>query len=217
MEARVSSSTTPVPARILQGDATRLANHPDLADEHGTFDAVLLLHPLSHIVPADLRAAALHDAWDFVCPRGGMLFCGWVSRLAHYRRLALADPAALMRERAFYVESERDGLYVDSSMEARHSRHYELPERMPKILRDATGVEDVEMVGAEGLLSGGLDRMVNELQGEEFEVGVFGLAWSFRIAHSLWMQAWVEKCLEVGMDEHGWRMADRIVGIAIKS
>ena len=98
-----------------------------------------------------------------------------MSRLAHYRRLALADPAALIRERAFHEESERDGLYVDSSMEARRSRHYELPDRMPEILRDATGVEDVEMVGAEGLLSGGLDRMVNELQGEAFEVGVLGL------------------------------------------
>ncbi len=30
------------------------------------------------------------------------------------------------------------------------------------------------------------------------------------------MQAWVEKCLEVGTDEYGWRMADHIVGIAIK-
>ena len=172
--ARASSSTTPVPARILQGDATRLANHPDLADEHGAFEAVLLLHPLSHIVSADLRAAALHDAWDFVCPRGGVLFCGWVSRWAHFRRIALADPASLARERASYEESERDGLYVDSSIEAPRSRHYELPDRMPEILRDATGVEDVEMVGAEGLLSGGLDRMVHELQGEEFEVGVLG-------------------------------------------
>ncbi|KAM5534734.1 hypothetical protein V8D89_011598 [Ganoderma adspersum] len=125
------------------------------------------------------------------------VLAGAFIRLAHYRRLALEDPKALSREQELDEESERDGLYVDSGEEKPRTRHYELPERMPEILRFATGVEDVEMVGAEGLLARGLDRMVNELQEEEFE-------------------AWVEKCFEVGTDEHGWRMADHIVGIAIK-
>ncbi len=91
-----------------------------------------------------------------------------MSRLAHYRRLALADPAALARERDVpYVNPDPGG-------EVQQAMHYELPEKMPEILRDATGVEDVEMVGAEGLLAWGLDRMVNRLQGEEFEVRVSG-------------------------------------------
>ncbi|TBU55102.1 hypothetical protein BD310DRAFT_979866 [Dichomitus squalens] len=138
----------------LQGDATRLANHPDLADECGTFDAVLLLGPLYHIMAADLRASALRDA-----------------RYARYRDLALEEPARLARKPEFYARHAQDGVYV----------------------KLAPGVEDVEMVGTEGLLAGGLDKLVNELEGEEFE-----------------------KCLDVGADEHGWRMADLIVGVAMK-
>ena len=57
------------PARILQGDATDLPHTVSpLADEVGTFDAVLLLGPLYHIMTPELRAAALAQAWDMVRP-----------------------------------------------------------------------------------------------------------------------------------------------------
>ena len=174
-QARAASSPdAPAPARILQGDATRLSNHPDLVDEHGTFDAVLLLGPLYHIMSADLRASALRDAWDFVRPDGGVLFCAWVSRYAHYRDLATREPARLARKREFYAQHAQDGNYVKLGPdgEVLHAMHHELPENMPGILREATGVEDVEMVGTEGLLAGGLDKMVNELEGDEFEVSL---------------------------------------------
>lgn len=208
-EARAESM--PALARILHGDATRLSNHPDLAGEHGTFDAVLLLSPLMSISSSDLCAAALRDAWDFVCPHGGVLFCAWASRLAYYRRLALADPVQLARDQDEDYASRSGG-------KAWHVRHYEVPENMPGILREATGMEDVEMVGAEGVLAGGLDRMVNELEGQELEVRAIALgSLALRlIENSGWMQAWVQKCLEIGADEHGWRMADHIVGIAMK-
>ncbi len=50
--------------------------------------------------------------------------------------------------------------------------HHELPAEMPRILQRVTGVrgENVEMLGTEGLLAGGLDKAVNELQGDDFEV-----------------------------------------------
>ncbi|KAK7683031.1 hypothetical protein QCA50_013703 [Cerrena zonata] len=51
------------------------------------------------------------------------------------------------------------------------------------------------MVGTQGILAGGLDKLVNDLEGDEFDV-------------------WVQKCLEVGQDEVGWMMADHIIGIA---
>lgn len=50
--------------------------------------------------------------------------------------------------------------------------HHEIPANMPLMLKRLTGEEDVQMVGAEGVLAGGLDKLVNELQDEEFEVGV---------------------------------------------
>ncbi|KAI0325792.1 S-adenosyl-L-methionine-dependent methyltransferase [Cubamyces sp. BRFM 1775] len=224
--ARSRASTLPPssrPARILRGDATALSAVLP-ADERGTFDAVLLLGPLYHIMSAKLRERAVREAWAMVRPperpgergggeaegveaveaveavKGGTLFCAWVSRWAHYRDVAMRDPARLMKKRDFYAKHAADGDYVryDENGQACHAMNHELPANMPGILKRITGEENVKMVGTEGLLAGGLDKLVNELQGEEF-------------------QAWVDKCYEVGTDEHGWILADHIVGVVSKT
>ncbi|TFK86400.1 S-adenosyl-L-methionine-dependent methyltransferase [Polyporus arcularius HHB13444] len=204
--ARTRASALPPssrPARILQGDATALSSIPELAFERGTFDAVLLLGPLYHIMSAPLREAAIQHAWSMVRSEGGgALFCAFVSRWAHYRALALTDPTRLAARREFYAQHARDGEYVrlNEGGVPCHAMHHELPAEMPRILQRVTGVrgENVEMLGTEGLLVGGLCKAVNELQGDDFE-------------------AWVEKCMEVGADDHGWMLADHIVGIVSKA
>ncbi|RPD79269.1 S-adenosyl-L-methionine-dependent methyltransferase [Lentinus tigrinus ALCF2SS1-7] len=203
--ARTRAAALPLtsrPARILQGDATALSSIPELADERETFDAVLLLGPLYHIMSEPLRNAAIRDAWSMVrADGGGVLFCAFVSRWAHYRALAMTDPTRLAAKREFYAQHARDGDYVrlDESAVPYHAMHHETPAEMPRILQRLTGVpaQSVKMIGTEGLLAGGLDKLVNELQEVEFE-------------------AWVEKSLEVGTDEHGWLLADHIVGIVSK-
>ncbi|KAI0777550.1 S-adenosyl-L-methionine-dependent methyltransferase [Trametes elegans] len=214
-----AASTPPAerPTRILEGDATALSSVLPRA-ERGTFDAVLLLGPLYHLTAPELRERAVREAWGMVRPAaaggqggagaagrtggggGGTLFCAWVSRWAHYRDVATREPARLARKRAFYAKHAEDGEYIrhDERGRAYHAMHHELPSEMPLVLKRVTGEDDVRMVGAEGLLAGGLDRLVNDLQGEEFE-------------------AWVEKCLEVGSDAHGWMLSDHIVGIVSKN
>ena len=176
--ARTRAAALPAtsrPPRILQGDATALSSISQLRDERGTFDAVLLLGPLYHIMSEPLRDAAIRDAWSMVRPEAnGALFCAFVSRWAHYRALALTDPARLAAKREFYAQHVRDGDYIrlDESGVPYHAMHHEVPVEMPQILQRLTGVpeESVKMVGTEGLLAGGLDKMVNELQGDEFKV-----------------------------------------------
>ena len=104
---------------------------------------------------------------------GGILACAWVSRHAHYRDVAMREPAWLAARRELYAQHTRDGGYarVDDEGKAYFAMHHELPEAMPGLLRAATGGAEVRMVGAEGVLAGGLDKLVNEMQGEEFEVG----------------------------------------------
>lgn len=51
-----------------------------------------------------------------------------------------------------------------------HAMNHEHPANMPSILRRVTGVDAVKMVGVEGVLAGGFDKMVNDLQGDAFEV-----------------------------------------------
>ena len=43
---------------------------------------------------------------------------------------------------------------------------------MPEMLHKVTGELPLQMVGIEGLLAGGLDKLVNELEGDAFEVCV---------------------------------------------
>ncbi|KAH9896716.1 hypothetical protein C8Q73DRAFT_421550 [Cubamyces lactineus] len=217
--ASARASTLPPasrPARILLGDATALSSVLP-ADERETFDAVLLLGPLYHIMSAELRERAIREAWAMVRPpsgdvsddgepeepnvaKGGTLFCAWVSRWAHYRDVAMRDPARLAKKSVFYAKHAVDGDYVrlNENGQACHAMNHELPANMPVILKRVTGEENVKMVGTEGLLAGGLDKLVNELQGEEF-------------------QAWVDKCYEVGTDAHGWILADHIVGVVSKT
>lgn len=96
------------PARILEGDATALSAVLPEA-ERGTFDAVLLLGPLYHIMSAELRERAVRDAWAMVQPEGGTLLCAWVSRWAHYRDVVMRDPGRLAAKREFYAQHAEDG------------------------------------------------------------------------------------------------------------
>lgn len=84
----------------------------------------------------------------------------------------MCEPARLAVRKAFYAQHALDGNYVrlDGRDEPCHAMNHELPANMPEILRRATGREEGRMLGTEGVLAGGLDKLVNELQGEEFEV-----------------------------------------------
>ncbi|CAL1709345.1 unnamed protein product [Somion occarium] len=177
-----ASSTLAHPSRIMVGDALTLAAL--LPEEQRTFDIVLLLGPLYHIMSSQLREEAVHQAWH---------------RWAHYRDLATREPERLARKREFYEKHAQDGDYVRRNEDGVpvHAMNHEHPSQMPMILRRLTGVQTVKMVGVEGLLAGNLDRLVNDLQGKEFE-------------------AWAQQCMEVGLDELGWMMSDHIIGIAQK-
>ncbi|KAI0646168.1 S-adenosyl-L-methionine-dependent methyltransferase [Trametes meyenii] len=194
------------PSRILEGDATALSDVIP-ASECGTFDIVLLLGPLYHIMSAELREQALLDAWTMVRHpeqdggEGGTLFCAWVSRWAHYRDVATRDPGRLAKKKDFYAQHAQDGgllswdrrkfrdyIRYDASGKPCHAMNHEMPANMPLVLRRVTGEAEVIMVGTEGILAGDLDHLVNNLQGKEFE-------------------AWVDKCLDVGTDECGWMLS----------
>ncbi len=66
----------------------------------------------------------------------------------------------------------RDYVRYDEDGQPCHAMHHEMPTEMPVMLKRITGEDDVRMVGAEGVLAGGPDKLVNELQGEDFEVRV---------------------------------------------
>ncbi|KAF7794018.1 hypothetical protein EIP86_005146 [Pleurotus ostreatoroseus] len=202
------------PSRILEGNALALGTL--LPGEAESFDAVLLLGPLYHIMSATLREEALRQAWGMV-KHGGVLICAWVSRWAHYRDIAAKDPGRLALKQDFYGKHTKDGDYIKiEGTTVQHAMNHEHPANMPVVLRKVTGESDVKMVGTEGLLAGGLDKAVNELEGDAFE-GRCSLLLMRHILTTDHLQAWVKKSLEIGSDDFGWMMSDHIIGIARKS
>ena len=124
------------------------------------------------------------------------MVCSWISRWAHYRHLAMNEPERLAKKREFYEKHAHDGyvrllvmdflrthdqsfpllqfnrnyVRVDEQGEAYHAMNHEHPSNMPTFLKEVTGVSEVKMVGTQGVLAGGLDVLVNNLENDEFEV-----------------------------------------------
>ncbi|KAI0032913.1 S-adenosyl-L-methionine-dependent methyltransferase [Vararia minispora EC-137] len=182
-------------SHILCGDAVCLDDVIS-ASERGSFDAVLLLGPIYHIMDPTLRHDAVAAAWQMV-RRGGVLAVAFISRWAHYRDLAMREPARLAAKKAFYDKHYRDGSYIkrDGSERVLSASHHEHPADMRIVLERATGVpaSEVHMIGTEGVLAGGLDKLINDLHNDEFE-------------------AWVRLCMDASEDEYAWMSSDHIVG-----
>lgn len=121
----------------------------------GTFDAVLLLGPLYHLIEAEERQKALQNALDLLKP-SGLLFAAFVSQNAHLRDIARRDPSRLVREKNFYETYLQTGKYVrrgDRNAVSYHSRLSEIPP-----LVQGAGGRVIEIIGIEGILGGGLDK-----------------------------------------------------------
>jgi 2-polyprenyl-3-methyl-5-hydroxy-6-metoxy-1,4-benzoquinol methylase len=98
-DRRAASAENPtLLSSIGVGDA--LDNIP-LTD--GSYDAVLLLGPLYHLLEETERKQAVKNVLRLAKPQGGLIFCAFVSKEAHLRDLAMRDPARLVKQKDFYV------------------------------------------------------------------------------------------------------------------
>jgi SAM-dependent methyltransferase len=72
-----------------------------------SYDAVLLLGPLYHLMEETERKQAVENALRLAKPRGGLIFCAFISKEAHLRDIAMRDPARLLRQKDFYTKYVR--------------------------------------------------------------------------------------------------------------
>jgi len=156
-------------------------------DDEGSFDAVLLLGPLYHLLAEDERARAIRNALALLKPATGVCFAAFVSKNAHLRDIALRDPARLVRERDFYTQYTKTGIYVRRGEKNVESYHATLAEIEPLV--EKAGGNVLEIVGTEGLLGGGLDK---QLVGADREV----------------LKAWVDVMREAGRQTQNLGNAD---------
>jgi SAM-dependent methyltransferase len=98
--------------RLVPGivaDARKIAEVPDLKGK--SFDLILLLGPLYHLLELEERLDTINGCLDMLRP-GGILFASFVTIYVHLRDMASKDAGRLARELPFYQKYMKDGKYT---------------------------------------------------------------------------------------------------------
>ncbi|EUC44490.1 hypothetical protein COCMIDRAFT_98060 [Bipolaris oryzae ATCC 44560] len=137
---------------IIHANALDITQHPLLKTSHASFDIVLCLGPLYHLIAPTDRAHVIQNCIDMAKP-GGYILLAYVTIYAHLRDLATREPARLALEWQFYSEYLQTGAYTRNP--ATSSFHVQPADLMEEFVafREQVGVERV--VGCEGFLGAG--------------------------------------------------------------
>jgi S-adenosylmethionine-dependent methyltransferase len=149
-------------------EATIHANALDITQyvSEGSFDIVLCLGPLYHLLRSDERTQVIRNS-IYAAKTGGYVVLAYVSVYAHLRDMARRDPSRLSKEWDFYEGYLRTGAYT-------RRRENESFHAYPADLdRELEGLEArakvLKVVSAEGFLGSDGARALAGLQGEELE------------------------------------------------
>jgi SAM-dependent methyltransferase len=152
-------------AGIEQGTAVDLSRF-----ESGTFDGVLLLGPLYHLLQEDERRRALREVKRVLAP-GGLLCAAFITRYAVIRFSAVYDPLWVLED------ADRLAMLLDTGvLRGRRSgqpgflAHYVHPREVAPLV-ESEGFEMITLLGAEGVLSM-IEEKVNELSGAAWDAWV---------------------------------------------
>jgi len=132
-----------------------------------SFDAVLLLGPLYHLLEEEERRRALQEVWRVLKP-SGLLFAAFITRYAAIRYSAVHDPLWVLED-----AGRLEMLLATGKLPGRRSgqpgfhAHYAHPtEVRPLVERE--GFEMITLLGVEGVVSM-IEDGVNKLQGAAWE------------------------------------------------
>ena len=137
--------------------------------EDNSFDAVLLMGPLYHLLQADTRQQAVREAYRVLKP-GGRIFCAFITRYAPVRYTAAHDRATWPSERPDEWEMIlKEGLQPPSDA-AKFVAYFCRPDEVEPLLW-SIGFETEIVLGVEGLVSM-IETHINALQGDAWETWV---------------------------------------------
>ncbi len=146
-----------------RGDVRDLSRFAD-----GSFDAVLLLGPLYHLLEEGERRRAIREARR-VLKTGGPIFASFITRYAPIRWAAKHEPDWIVERR-----ERLERLLTSGALPARPSgftdAYFAHPaEILP--LMESEGFRTLELIACEGVVSM-IEERVNELEGELWEAWV---------------------------------------------
>jgi ubiquinone/menaquinone biosynthesis C-methylase UbiE len=148
-----------------QGTATDLSRFPD-----ASFDAVLLMGPLYHLLEEGDRRQALAEAYRVLKP-GGLLFAAFIARYAGLRYAAAHEPTWPLEQPALLESILDTGVLPPREEDGRvFVAHFAHPNEVGPLCRQA-GFEVQVVLGVEGLVSM-IEDEVNALSGEAWDTWV---------------------------------------------
>jgi ubiquinone/menaquinone biosynthesis C-methylase UbiE len=157
--ARVRAAEAGAPLRVIECDARDLSL---FADE--SFDAVLMMGPLYHLLDAGDRRRAILEAKRVLKARG-RFFAVYITRTAVLRFWAKYDPMRVAGDRGRYEEHLRTGEVRDNfGFTDVYLAH---PREITPAMEDA-GFTTLDLVSCEGVISM-IREKINDLTGDAWE------------------------------------------------
>jgi len=143
----------------MVGTATDLTVFDDKS-----YDVVLLMGPLYHLIAEDDRKRAILEALRILKP-GGLICASFINKFSPLRYAAFHDPATLTEHYRFFDEMIEHGtLQEPAGFTDIHVMH---PSDISQLM-EGFGVATLTLINCEGLV-GGMDDRVNEAQGHLWE------------------------------------------------
>lgn len=152
-------------AAYEHGTATDLSRFAD-----SSFDAVLLLGPLYHLVDAVDRMKALREARRILRP-GGLLAAAFVCQYAGLRFLVREDPEFLLRSPERVAAFWQTGSFPPARGDGTEFVAHYIPPAEIRPLIESAGFAARAVLGLEGLASM-IDDKLNQLDGEAWQAWV---------------------------------------------
>lgn len=144
----------------------RQANALDLSGLE-TYDAVLLLGPLYHLLTAVERQQAVNEARRALTDNG-LLFAAFITRFATFRDIAQGYPDWIVENPEYIEQVLQTGVH-DQAKGFTNAYFAHPDEIMP--FMEAAGFATLGLIGCEGVVAGHEEK-VNALQGEAWELWV---------------------------------------------
>jgi S-adenosylmethionine-dependent methyltransferase len=149
-------------------EATIHANALDITQHvaEGSFDIVLCLGPLYHLLKPDERTRVIKNS-IYAAKPGGYVILAYVSVYAHLRDMARRDPSRLSKEWDFYEGYLRSGAYT---RRRENESFHVYPADLERELEGIEGrAEVLSIVSTEGFLGFDGGKALAGLRGEELE------------------------------------------------
>ena len=134
-----------------------------------SFDAVLLMGPLYHLVELEQRQQALREAYRVLKP-SGLLFAAFITRNALFRTLARLMPSLLFEEPDSWKNFVQTGVYRGHDSIGFTASYFAHPTEIRPLL-EQTGFEVLELQACEGIVSD-VEERINYLTGEHWQAWV---------------------------------------------